>query len=199
MKEFQGGLKEIEMPRLEMPEIQLPTEIPLENIIFPGQKENQGYNIFTSPDQRLKLKHPTSWAGIDERLLKQINKEILEEIEILLFVQKIDPRKGSSIALIVQKIETKKQATFDDIVEKIKKDIQKRGGEIEIIKTEKIDDQKMIFNAKYREEQTSFFLRNKMILLEDRAYLIILLVPEEQWSIFEEGVEKILESVQLLK
>lgn len=200
---FEKGFSEIkmpefEMPEIEMPEIELPNETLLENVIPPEQKGNQEYNIFTSPDQRLKLKHPTNWIEIDEKFLKQIKEETSEGIEVLLFVQKTDLRKGASIALIVQKIETEKQTTFEDVIEKIKTDIQNRGVEIEIIKTEKIENQKIRFDAKYKEDQISFFSRNKIILFEDAAYLIILLAPEEQWLMFEKEAEKILDSVQVL-
>lgn len=207
MKGFDERLRRVEMPEFRLPEdklseftekLKIPEE--LDFLGLPLQQEKKEIQEFISPDKKLKFQYSADWRKIDKEFSQTLKQNILaEEVEILLFAQrtKLFPQTGFAF-LIVQKSKIEKETSPEKIIEKIKKDAQKGKVEIEIIKTEKIESQKIILDVKYKKDQIFLFSRKKMVLFEDRVYLIIFLAHQEQWLIFEEEVKRILDSVQIL-
>ncbi len=228
MRDFREALPEIEIPEFEIPEIKIPDldefempgfEIPGMEQIFPQRKGEQEFIKFISPDQRLTFKYPFAWMRLEEKILKYGDEEMIPEgVEILFFAQGMNIERMASISLFALKIDMGEKATFENVIEKIKKDAYEREIEIEIIELKEIEPEKtqirergeaersVLDETKFHrlkirhkhKEELSYISRKKIILTENQAYLIALIVLEDHLPVFEREIEKILDSVQLI-
>lgn len=198
MKDFEKGLREVEIPNLEIPEIKFPFPLPQQN------QESREKREFICPERRLKLYYSTAWTEKNEEFLQILKQNMPKDgPEILFFAQKtnfIPQTNEMSFSLLsVQKMKIQTGTTSEDIVEKIKKWAKETGiEEVEIVNLETKNEQ-TLFSAKYKKtNQPIMFSKTKIILLENNAYLISIITEERHWSDFEIEAKEILDSIQLL-
>jgi hypothetical protein len=210
MKEFEQRMAKIEMPEFEMPEIKIPPletienfEIPKPEFLFPQQpqkdkdyqvSEKLKYHKFISPDGNLEIKYsPKKWKKAEKVFLEHINRELKREnIEILFLAQKDFNFLG------IQKLYFEEKPTIENVIKKLKEDAKTREAKIEIINLE-VKDFQARFEAKHKEKrQTVKYSKEKILLSNNKVYLITTLTSKENWPGFKKEAEKILNSARLI-
>ena len=188
-KSFQKALTGVELPRFEMPTIEF----------FPAETDKISKE-FISPDWKLKLKYSSDWQEMPKEALEGFNQAMVKEgTEILLLAQKIELEKGTSASLVVQEFPLQEGENLEKIIEEIKENFKEGGVEIEILKLE-IKNGEALLEARGGEKGLpAFYFKEKIILLEDKAYLIAFLTLEKDWPEFENEANEILDSVQIEK
>ena len=186
-KNFQEAWPEIELPKLEMPEIKL------ENLLFP---EKEGYREWISPDGKLKLKYSANWLKMDKAFLGQLGqvKTVLVEMEFLFFAYQFKIKEQALASLIVGEITPKK--SLEEIKKEIEENIKREGGEIKITILEIKDEKVKLEMVSRHPGRPNFFSKGKIVFGDDKNYLIFITTPEKDWPKFEKEVEKIFKSVQ---
>jgi len=180
-KNLQKTFPGVKLPKIEMPKSES---------LFPQKTD---YKEFTSPDGKLKLKYLSDWMEIPK---ESFQGEIGAEAKVLFFANKFKIEKAAFASLIVQELDLEKETSIENIVEKMKKEAEKKG-KMEVLKLE-IKNGEGYLTAKYVKEAGSvFFSKEKIILGENKAYLVTIFTLENWWSEFEEEAKEILGLVQL--
>ncbi|UZE93375.1 MAG: hypothetical protein IB617_00905 [Candidatus Nealsonbacteria bacterium] len=182
------SLYETNFPKFEMPKFES----------FFSQ-EDKGSEEFVSPDGKLKLKYSSNWIKMEEESLETFNKEIAREgAKNLFFAQKSKIEENALAILIVQELTLEKEISLEEIIEEMKEKTKEKDGEMEIEKSE-FDDKIAYLEVKYKRDETPiFYSKEKIILEEDKAYLIIFLNSNNNWSGFEEEINEIFNSIQII-
>lgn len=184
-KNFQKALEKVEIPKFEMPKIEF----------FPV-KSNKVQREFISPDGKLKLRYSSDWIEMPKEALEKFNQAIIkEEAEVLLLAQKIEIEKGASASLVVQEFFPKEG--LEEVIEEIKKDFKARGAEIEILKSEIKNGEAFLEGKSVQKEIPAFYFRERVILYQNKGYLIVFLTLEKDWPEFANEANEILNSVLL--
>jgi len=181
-------LSTADLPKFEIPELNP----------FSSQ-ETKDYTEFISPDGKLKLKYPSQWMKMAPDTLEKLNQALIDEkAENLLFVQGFKIEKGELIFLMVQELILEEKKGLEEIIENIKERVKKQGGEVEISNL-KIEDKIAYFEGKFEgENPPPLYSKEKIVFLENKAYLISLFNLKNDWSEFEKEISEILNSVELL-
>ncbi|XOA42701.1 MAG: hypothetical protein ACKKMO_02725 [Candidatus Nealsonbacteria bacterium] len=182
------SLYETKLPKFEMPKFES----------FFSQEDN-GSEEFVSPDGKLKLKYPSNWIKMEKESLETFNKEIAREgAKNLFFAQKFKIKENTLAILIVQELTLEKETSLEEIIEEMKEKTKEKDGEMEIEKSE-FDDKIVYLEVKYKRDETPIlYSKEKIILEEDKAYLITFLNPNNNWSGFEEEINEIFNSIQII-
>ncbi|MDI6883403.1 MAG: hypothetical protein QMC93_02995, partial [Patescibacteria group bacterium] len=152
---------------------------------------------FISPDGKLKLRYSSDWVEMPKETLEKFNQAMIKEgAEVLLLAQKIDIEKGTSASLVVQEFFSKERG-LEEVIEEIKADFKERGAEIEILKSEIKNGEAFLEGKSVQEEIPAFYFRERVILYENKDYLIVFLTLEKDWPEFENEANEILNSVSL--
>lgn len=188
-KNFQESSSEIKLPEFEMSKIELPSF-----------QEDSDYKEFISPDEKLKLKYHSLWIEFPKETLENLNKEIVKTgSEILFFAQKFDLEKTTFTSLIIQELNSENGSGTEEIIEKIKKEAEEKNIGMEILKLE-IKEKEANLETKYQQEDGDIFhSKEKIILTENKIYLISFIAPDKDWLNFEQEAEEIINSVQLIE
>lgn len=179
----------------------------IESLISQEGKEEEIFSKeFISPDKKLKLQYFSDWIEIrDKEALEEIvPKEAKEKynLKTLFFAGKL--KKQSFSQLIVSEGIFEAEKSFEEIIDIMKESAQKEGWEMEIIKSE-IKANQNVFEARYKKiDRYALHSKEKIILLdqkeeERKVYLIALIVYEKDWPAFEEEVNNIIDSAQLIE
>jgi len=177
----------------DLPEFEMPEFDPF------SSQETKDYTEFISPDGKLKLKYPSQWMKMTPDTLEKINQALVnEKAENLLFVQGIKIETGGFVFLMIQKLTLEEEKTLEEIIETIKEGVEEQGGKVEISNL-KIEDKIAYFEGKFEgENPPPLYLKEKIVFLENKAYLISLFNLKNDWSEFEKEVDEILNSVQIV-
>lgn len=181
-------LSTADLPKFEIPEFNP----------FSSQ-ETKDYTEFISPDGKLKLKYPSQWMKMAPDTLEKLNQALIDkEAKNLLFVQGIKIEKGDFIFLMVQELDSEEKKGLEEIIETIKEKVKEQGGKAEISNL-KIKDDTAYFEGEFEgENPPPVYLKEKIILTDNKVYLVILFNLKNDWSEFEKEVSEILNSVELL-
>lgn len=185
---FNRSLSDVKFPSFEVPETQ-----PF------GSSENITFQEFKSPDGKLKVEYPSDWIKMVEESLSYLNQETVKEgAKILLFAQKFKLEKGSFASLVIQEINLEEEQSLEETVEQIKKDLEEKGGELEVLESE-VEDKIAYLKLKYkREEGTILYSKEKIILEENKAYIVAVITLDIHWSEFEPETEEIFNSTKII-
>lgn len=182
-KNFQNSLSEVKFPKFEMPKFEIP--------FFP---KDEGYKEFISPDGKLKLKYSSGWMEMTKENLESFNQEKTKE-NVLFFVQKLKIEKAALAFLIVQ--ESERGTNIEEIIEEMKKETMEMEGEMEILSLEK-ENKGGYLEAKYKRKGSIFHSKEKIILGENKFYVISIIALEKDWPEFKDEADEILNSIELL-
>lgn len=188
-KNLRKSLREIDLPKFEVPEFEMPEfEVP--------SQEEKGYEEWISSDGKLKMKYPVGWIEVDSKVLEDFIQG--NRGKILFSAQKFNLElnlgKVTQAFLIVQELNLEEKRSFEEIIEEMKKEV-----EMEILKLE-AGDKIAVFEAKYKgESENLLHSKEKMILNENKVYLISFSTFEEDWIDFQKEAEEIINPVQLLE
>jgi len=183
-KTWRKSLGQVELPKFEMSKFEP----------FP---KKEGYKEWVFPDGKLKMKYSADWIETDIETFKSyVQREI--EGKPLFLAQKLSFEKGTPYFLIVQELDIKERGT-EEIFKKMKEDVKKSEGEMEILKSEE-KDKEIMFEAKYTKEgKPTLHSKEKIILNEEKGYLIACLAFEQNWPEFQKEAEEILNSITVLE
>jgi len=170
-------------------------KMPMEEIQKKLFGETNEYKEFVTPDKKLKIKYLADWIEMPGESLENFNQEIIKKgAKILFFAQKIKVKSGAFAFLIIQELEKEKWKSIDEIIEETRKDIEERGGEMEIVKLKKEEG---VFEAKYKKtNQPEIHSLEKILEGSEKIYLIVFLTFERNWPDFEGEANEILNSLQ---
>jgi len=161
-------------------------------------QKGEGYKDFVSPDGKLALKYPLDWALLPNEGLEKFNQEMIKEgAKILFFAQKFRLKETVFYSIIIQELSLKEGEDINKIFDEIKKEAEEKGGKIEIIESE-IEDKQAYLKAEYVRNGSSVFnLKEKIIIENNKIYLIILFTSDKNWEEFENEVNPIIDSIQI--
>lgn len=181
------------LSKVEFPEFEIPDFNPLIS------QESGDYIEFISPDKKLKLKYPSHWTKMTPDALTKFNQVVVDQkVKNLLFVQTFKLEKSALAFLTVQELTLGEENSLEKLIETIKEGVEGQEGEIEITNL-KIENGEAYFEGKYKGGQSPpMYSKEKIILGDNKAYLISLFSLRNDWSEFEEEVSEILNSVELL-
>ena len=181
-------LSTADLPKFEIPEFDP----------FSSQ-ETKGYTELISPDGKLKLKYPSQWIKMTPDTLEKLNRALIDEkAKNLLFVQGIKVETGDLVFLMIQELILEEKNGLEEIIETIKERVKEQGGKAEISNL-KIEDKIAYFEGKFEgENPPPVYLKEKIILTDNKVYLVILFNLKNNWSGFEREISEILNSFQLL-
>jgi len=187
-KSFQETLSGTQFPKFEIPEFEPPSP-----------STNTSSKEFISPDSKLKIQYPSGWVELPKESLENINKEIVKTgSEILFFAQKFNLEKATFASLVIQELNSENASGTEEMIEKIKKEAEEKNTEMEIIKLE-IEEKEAYLETKYQQEGGDIFhSKERIILAENKFYLIDFVTPEKGWLQFEKEAEEIFNSVQII-
>ena len=177
----------------DLPEFEIPEFNPF------SSQETKDYTEFISPNGKLKLKYPSHWIKMTPDTLEKINQALVNErTENLLFVQGVKIETGDFVFLMVQKLTLEEEKTLEEIIETIKEGVEEQGGKVEISNL-KIEGKIAYLEGKFEgENPPPLYLKEKIVFLEDKAYLIGLFNLKNSWSGLEKEVSEILSSIQII-
>jgi hypothetical protein len=187
-KNLSNPLSKVEFPEFEIPDFS------------PFASQESGELIeFISPDKKLKLKYPSHWTKMTLDALTKFDQVVVgQKAKNLLFVQAFKLEKRALAFLTVQELTLGEENSLEKIIEIIEEGMERQEGEVEITNLE-IEDGEACFEGKYRGGQSPpMYSKEKIILGDNKAYLISLFNFENDWSEFEKEVSEILSSVELL-
>lgn len=190
LKNLLKPLSAIDLPKFEVPDFNFD--------FFPSQ-ETKGYTEFIDSDEKLKLKYPSHWMKMAPDTLEKLNQALIDKrTKSLLFVQTFKIEKSAFAFLTVQELSLEEESSLEEIIETIKERVKEQEGEIEIANL-KIEGGEAYFEGKYKRVQSPLiYSKEKIILGDNKAYLIIILSLTNDWSEFEKEVNEILSSIQLI-
>ena len=182
------------LPGIKLPEIKTP-ETSLEELTLPAK---ESYQEWVSPDGKLKLTYSNRWIPMNEAFLEYGREAgiMLTKSEILFFAYQAKLEKQTFSFLTVNAIDSQKKP--EEVVEEIKQTAEEQDGEIEItiLKTE--NGTAWLEMISRYPNQPSFYSKGKVILGNEKTYLIVLTSPQKDWPQFKEEAEEVLNSAQLL-
>jgi hypothetical protein len=183
-KTWQKSLGKVELPKFEMPK-------------FEPFLKKEGYKEWTSPDGKLKLKYPADFTEVDFRILENFIKEKIEE-KPLFFAQKfqVGMEGVNQSYLMVQ--ESKEKKRLEEVLDEIKKKNEEGGGKMEILNSNKIEDE-LVFEAKYQKKNGLTFHSLEKIISNEKIYLVTFFTFEKDFQKFQKEGKDIIDSIQLLK
>jgi len=149
---------------------------------------------FISPDGKLKVEYGANWIKVKIESLEKILKP--ERGQALFFAQKVKLENIALAFLSIQELEIEQEETPEKIIEEMKKDSEEQGVETEILESS-IETNQAIFEAKYKKQDLSLRSKEKILLGENKAYIIKLFTFEKDWKDFEEEIDEILLSAHL--
>jgi hypothetical protein len=174
------------LPKIKIPEV----EIPKPESMFQQKTE---VKEFISPDGKLKFKYSSDWTEMPKESWQEA---ISAEAKILFFANKFKIEKAAFASLVVQELSWKKDVR--EIIEEMGKEAKEKSGEMEILNLE-IKDKGADLKARYKKEGgLNFISREKIILGEEKVYLISIFSLERFWPEFEIEADEILNSVEIL-
>lgn len=160
---------------------------------------------FVSQDGKLKMNYRSDWFKIEQQTMfeRMIPKERVEKygVETLFLAQKIGKKMFAQLE--VDKMILENQKSFEDVIETMKKDNQEKGWEMEILKSEKKEDE-MVFEAQYKkEEQEDVYSLEKMLSYELEGkkvvYLVSFITFDSNWKEFKNEATEIIGSAGIIK
>lgn len=179
--------KKLSKPLPKIPRVEIPKP---ESLL----QQKTEIKEFVNPDGKLKFKYSSDWMEMPKEGWQET---INAETKILFFATKFKIEKGAFASLVAQEMDWKKDVR--EIIEEMEKSAKEKSGEMKILNLE-IKDKDASLKARYKkEEKTNFISREKIILGEEKAYLISIFSLERFWPEFEIESEKILDSVQLIQ
>ncbi len=182
---FQKIISRVEMPKFKVPEVSLET---------PSEKDQNQKEFITSGGE-LKLKYSAGWLEMEKSSLEKTMKS--EKGEILLFAYKSSLKELALYFLVIQQLRL--EGGPEVIIEEIKKDVESKGGEMEIVNS-KLGENGAEFEAKYQiENKGLFYAKEKIVLAGENCYLITVFSSEKDWSKISSETDSILDSVQVLE
>lgn len=183
---FKRLLPETKVPKFEIPKIKF----------FPEEEEKEERE-FLGPDKNFKFKYFSDWLIVGKKVVEHQypGEFFLEKGETLFLAQKLSLEKMAFAFLIAQQFETEKN--LREIVEEMKKDVEKRGGKMQILK---LDEEKGILEASYQKEgQIPFHSLERFLRRENKIYSIVILTSERDWQELKEEAKEIINSAQLVE
>lgn len=185
-KGFREISSEIDLPEFKMPEFNLS-----------NLQENTENKEFISPDNKLRIEYPSSWLVLPKEGLENLNQEIVKiNSEILFFAQKFNLQDATFISLAIQKLHLEEGQDLETVIYQMEEDAKKEEKNGEILQS-KINDKNAYLETRYKKEgEATFITKEKAILHENEVYIITFIAQEKNWSIFEEEVEEIFNSIQ---
>lgn len=187
-KNLSNPLSKVEFPEFEIPDFN------------PFDYQESGELIeFISPDKKLKLKYPSHWTKMTPDALAKFNQVVVgQRVKNLLFVQTFKMEKSALAFLTVQELTLGEENSLEKIIEIIEGGMEGQEGKVEITNLE-IEDGEAYFEGEYKGSQSPpMYSKEKIILGDNKSYLISLFNLENDWSEFEKEVNEILNSVELL-
>lgn len=172
IKEVREILPKIKEIKIEGPDFKIPIT----------EKE------FLSPDGKLKIKYSSDWIE-----LENLNENIFypfKEGEILLCLLKLRAEKMASAFFIAEKFEEEKIEEFLQKMEENEK--------INFLNLEK-GEKEIFFKGRKLTEEEIFFLEGKIILNQNKIYRVFGMASENFWPLYEEEVEKMINSIHLVE
>lgn len=200
---------EIEAPKFEMPEMNFDFdqvnwsdfEMPITDFDREegSSQESEGGKEWASPDGKLRLVYTDNWVPMQEAFLNTgaIMGTMLLEEEVLFVAYHPEVAGGSFPTLTVGLVDPEK--TLEEIVALIEQNLERGGGETEIVTLESEDDITDIEIILKYPGYLDFYSKGKIIFTKEKTYLIFFTVPQQVWPQFEEEAKKILGSVELLE
>ena len=183
-KSWRKSLGKVEFPKFEMSKF----------VPFP---KKEGYKEWVSPDGKIKMKYSADWVETDIEMFESYSQREIEGKPLFL-AQKFSFEGGVPYFLIVQELDIKEKDT-EKIFGKMTEDVQKNEGEMEILNSEE-KDKEILFEAKYtKKDKPTLLSKEKIILNEERGYLIACLAFEKNWLGFQKEAEEIINSAQLVE
>lgn len=167
---------------------------------LPGfSSTSSDYEEFASSDGKFKIKYPASWLIVENQglLTASAPKEWQEKynLKTLFLAQYFKADKFAQ--LMVQ------EGVFDipaeDIIEEMKKINQKQDLNMEIVKSD-IQDNKTVFEARYFIPNSSnLYSKEEILSIGEKTYLIALIALEKDWQGFNEEIDFIFNSAQIVR
>ncbi len=169
----------IEIPKLEF---------------YPKSEKTDEKQEFISKDGKIKITYPADWKETEN--LDVLNKEIMQEGEILFFAQKLDLEKTLSAFLIIQKINLEKEKKLEEIIDMLKAEEKEKGIDMEIIGEENKENEAILDLDYKKADKILFYSKEKIIIDRDKLYLIDVAAPEKDWPEIKDEAKEIIDSVQ---
>jgi len=174
------------IPKIEIPKI----EIPKPESFFQQKTETKE---FVSPDGKLKFKYSSDWMEMPK---ESGEKTINPEAKALFFATKFKMEKAAFASLGVQELSGKRD--IGEIIKEMEKETKEKGGEMQILNSE-IKAKEAYLKTRYKKEgEQNFISKEKIILGEEKVYLISIFSFERFWPGFEGESEEILNSVEII-
>lgn len=184
-KNFHKNFSEIEMPKFELP-------------LLPEQSNNQELTIeeYSTPDGKLKMGYGSDWQIIGSETLNKIFQgTVASGTEILFLAEKINIQNGSFSFLSVQNLVLKENEGLTEVIDKLKTEFAGREGQMESIEL-KNEENFADFTAKSKSNDSVFFSKGKIVLIENSAYIVSFATLEKDWLEFENEAEEILKTIE---
>jgi len=212
---FEETIKEL--PQIEIPEVAVPEldldldELNLRDLNLEDwerdwregpitEQSGENYKTFVSPDKTLKIKYPANWQEIDKAFLEKINQQMkdfaLEEFQILLFAYHQIRLVEYPPVLTVLSLPPKKGLI--EVFKEMERIAEEQQIKMEVIKTE-IKNGMNYFEAKYKKENYSFYLKGKMVSAKEKNYLITVLALDEFQKESTQQIDFIFNSIQVVQ
>jgi len=171
-------------------------EIPKFEITSPFKKE--GIKEFVSEDGKLKVKYAADWIELSQTILEVLNKEMVKEgAEVLFYAQKMELEKSAFAFLVIQKVDFETDRNLEEFIEEIKKENEEREIKMEMIDLT-IEDEEAIMETLISKKESGliFHSKEKIILSENRGWIITVFTLKDSWAEFEKEAEEILRSLE---
>ena len=172
----------------------------INSLISKEEQKNLEHKEFVTPDGKLKLKYLSNWREIKDpaTLEKNLPKEIKENygLEILFLARRLTGKGLSQLEICKGTLEAESVKEF---IEATKALYQKEGWEMEIIDSSKPKDNEYIFEIRYsKPNRHSFRSKEKIVFLEDTAYIVTFFTAERDWNNFLKESNEIMDSVEII-
>lgn len=184
-KKFKESITGVQMPKLEIPPIEL------------SLPKNEGNKEFISPDGKLKISYPSDWLEMDMRTLESYVQREIEEKPLFL-AQKLVIEKSTLAILTINKLKSGENSNAEQIIEKMKEDTQNKGNKMEVLKLE-TDGKETIFEAEYSKENAPVLRSKEKMISNEEIYLVSFFAFKENSVEFENEAEEIINSAQLIE
>lgn len=165
------------------------------DINFPPDQEEITPKEFISDDGRFKVDYFSDWEELQGGELEGISSSILqEEVKFVFLARKLDIESSSLAFFTIQEI-----GRGDESLSEIIEEMEKAQEEMEIIESE-ISEEEALIEVRYkRPGEPSFRSKERLILDEEKIYLIAIFVFEREWEKLRPEADKIIASAQLIE
>jgi len=168
------------------------------DLLMPNEEGEITQKTFISPDKSLSINYLSDWIEIEDTKREEIiSQDIAEkyDLKVLFLAQKL--KEGKVAQLIVTKGVFEDIEKTEEIIDIIIESDRKKGWETKVLEKEEIEEG-LIFEAVHQKTSIeTLYSKEKILLSQDKAYIITTLSPENQWYFFEEELDNILSSVKL--